>query len=144
VDPLGDAQGKGDGGVESKNDPLNHSWNWFKYHAEQRMLIVRFYLIVVGALGAGCLSAFDKNENVIAAIIAAFGAIISELFAKLDLRTRQLIDASKAALKEQQGAVARETGIDQMRIVELADVGVTWSYIPASSNGCSTQQRLPL
>ena len=94
------------------------------------MIIVRFYLIVVGALGAGCLTAFDKNENVVAAVIAGFGAIVSELFERLDRRTRQLIDASKAALRRQQAVMATETGIEEMNIVARADDEdeVDWTY----------------
>jgi hypothetical protein len=80
-------------------DPLTHAWNWFKYHAEQRMIIVRFYLIVIGALGAGYITVLNQKENFLAAVVALFGCVVSILFAILDRRTWQLIEASKAAYR---------------------------------------------
>jgi hypothetical protein len=106
---------------EAKPDALGHAWNWFKYHAEQRMIVVRFYLLAVAALATGYFAVLKAEEHALAVLVAVFGAAMSVLFGKLDGRTRQLIDAGKAALAAEQAALARSSGNDAIRIIERAD-----------------------
>jgi hypothetical protein len=40
---------------------LDYAWDWFKYHASQRLTAFNFFLIMVGFLLVGYAHAIDKH-----------------------------------------------------------------------------------
>lgn len=110
----------GDGDADHERESIRHAWNWFKYHAEQRMIVVRFYLIMAGALGAGYISALNSGKNFLAVIVAVFGAGTSFLFARLDRRVAYLIKLGEAALAHEEQVLATETGNQAIQIIGQA------------------------
>ena len=110
-------------GSGPRHDAIGHAWNWFKYHAEQRMILVRFYLIMAGALGAGYISVLKDNENALATVIAGFGAFVSLLFFKLDQRTARLIKLGERALAKREEVLAGSVSCDELKIVDRAEEG---------------------
>lgn len=77
---------------------LRHeAWVYFDRHAEQRLKTFNFYLLLVGAIIAGFISAKDKLP--VTWPILALLAPVTFIFYKLDVRNRQLTKHSEEALK---------------------------------------------
>jgi hypothetical protein len=97
---------------------LDHAWKWFEYHATQRMTVFRFYLIMVGAIGAGYIASLKDNDDLIALIIAIFGASGSILFWRLDQRVSDLIKHGEDALSQIEDRLAKSSRIKNIRIID--------------------------
>lgn len=103
-----------------EKDALKHSWDWFSMHAAQRMQSFNFFLVATAFLAAGYSALLDK-QPIAAIAVALLGSIISNLFSRLDLRTRQLIVAGEDVLKELQLKIAKGTGIAEVEILKKVD-----------------------
>lgn len=78
----------------------DYAWDWFEYHAGQRMTAFRFFLIFLGILGVGLSTAFKDGHLLLAGGIAVVGAFVSVAFLMLEMRNEQLVDVGREALKK--------------------------------------------
>lgn len=76
---------------------FTYAWNWFAYHANQRLTAFHFFLIIFGALIIGYSQSIDKSAW-ISLGIAIFGAFISWVFVLLDVRNEELVNCGRDAL----------------------------------------------
>jgi hypothetical protein len=93
-----------------------HAWNWFALHAGRRMQSFNFFLIATAFLIAGYASLLDKRP-VPAVAVALLGAWVAFWFHRLDMRTRQLLDAGEKVLEIDQARLAERTGIPDLNIL---------------------------
>src|ERR1700730_14027365 len=71
---------------------FDYAWKWFSYHADQRVKMFNFMLIVFGIFAAGVVSALDKNlPNVVTSSLCFFAAGLAVIFIFLDRRNRDLV-----------------------------------------------------
>jgi uncharacterized membrane protein YedE/YeeE len=98
---------------------VNHAWSWFELHAAQRLQMLNFWLISIAFLVAAYVAALDKHRP-LACVIAAFGACLTLCFHRLERRTRELVRLAEGALSRFQSCMAQSTGVNEMRILELA------------------------
>jgi len=75
-----------------------YAWNWFEYHAGQRLTEFRFFLIFFGALALGFRIGLEDGNLIIARGICAFGVFVSFAFLMLDYRNEQLVNVGRDAL----------------------------------------------
>ncbi len=73
-----------------------YAWDWFEFHAKQRLTTFNFFLIIMGAIGYVYI--FGKPDAPLINWIAFFGAIISFLFLLLEVRNTILVGDGRAAL----------------------------------------------
>ncbi len=99
---------------------LDHAWHWFEYHANQRMTMIRFYLVVAGAIASGAGYLWIGHENLLSAILSAFGAVASFCFMRLDMRVSSLVKLGEDALHSQQTAFAGTLKAPAFEICRLA------------------------
>jgi hypothetical protein len=105
----------------SHSGALDHAWNWFKYHAEQRIAMFKFYIVVVGAVAVGLGSLLEKKELLLGATLSIFLAIISFCFLRIDQRTSDLIKLGERALLSEQKRLAIMTQNDDFNICLFAE-----------------------
>lgn len=79
-------------------DMLDYAWRWFEYHAGQRMVAFRFFLILLAALVLGVTTAFKDREFFLVSMLAAFGALVSFAFLMLEIRNEELVNVGRNAL----------------------------------------------
>jgi hypothetical protein len=91
---------------------LQYAWNWFAFHADQRLKAFNFFLVLIGivivALTTCVGNAVKVTEQVgminlwwgIATIVSAYGAIVSLSFWFLDIRNTELVECGRKALDE--------------------------------------------
>lgn len=90
---------------------LTYAWNWFSYHAQQRLTAFHYFLIIVGFLIAGYITSLENDLYVVQAILGLVGVLISIAFLALDVRNTQLVDDGRDALRKIEKALNMETGI---------------------------------
>lgn len=85
---------------EHRKELRDYAWKYFSLHADQRIKTFNFYILLCG-LGATVITTTVKDiGNQFAASVMSFGlALISLVFWKLDVRNKELIKTSEAALK---------------------------------------------
>jgi hypothetical protein len=78
-------------------EAYDHAWNWFKYHAEQRLTMIRYSVLILGAMVAGVGYLYRDHEYFFSLIASLFGTLASYCFLRLDLRTADLIKLGERA-----------------------------------------------
>ena len=113
---------------------LEHAWNWFSLHAGQRLQCVHFFILATAAVVAGFATVLTAGKLGTAFVIGLTGAAISIVFNLLERRTKELVKAGEAALREFEQRLAEITGISTMSPVdrvELTAISRSASYSKA-------------
>jgi|GEM_PF-607843 len=76
----------------------NYAWNWFDFHAKQRVSMFNFFLIITGILANGFISVIRTDCRFLGAGIAILGIITSIGFIFLDVRNKQLVEMGEDML----------------------------------------------
>jgi hypothetical protein len=90
----------------------NYAWRWFSYHAAQRQLVFRFFLIVAGVIAGGYVTLL-REEGGRSGLAPWFGLlllVLAILFWRLDVRSRQLVNFAEEYLREDEARLASELG----------------------------------
>jgi hypothetical protein len=77
-----------------------YAWDWFSYHAGQRLTTFRFFLIVVGALLVGYFNSLEKGWRWIGVMTALYGLVMSVAFWLLEIRNEELVRCGRRALDD--------------------------------------------
>jgi hypothetical protein len=83
-----------------EQDKLNYAWNWFKYHAEQRLTAFRFCLVFLGILLVAYNSGLASQNLVFASAVGYVAAFVSLAFLVLEIRNEELVNVGRDALRE--------------------------------------------
>jgi hypothetical protein len=71
---------------------FDYAWKWFAFHADQRIKMFNFMLIIFGVFAAGVVNALDKHLPTFAVAFLCFVAAgLAEIFVRLDRRNRELV-----------------------------------------------------
>ena len=112
---------------------LEHTWRYFELHANQRMAVFNFFLVMSGALAAGIAASLQGSPK-LAAIGIAVGALlpfVSVVFWKLDQRASFLIKHAERALAEIECSLpadsARLFSLEPARTKAAEDKVSSWS-----------------
>lgn len=79
---------------------LENSWRFFQLHAQQRMTVFNFYLIISGLVAAGlsaCVIQMGKLY-LVAGYLGLFLSFVSFIFWKLDQRVSLMIKVSEESI----------------------------------------------
>jgi hypothetical protein len=88
-----------------EKDLHEYAWNWFEYHAGQRLTAFHFFLIFLGALVVGFSTGIKDGNLFFAQAVAYFGAFVSFAFFMLEIRNEQLVDIGRNALAHLEGSL---------------------------------------
>lgn len=84
----------------SAREMQEYAWGWFEYHAGQRLVTFRFFLIVLGVLMVGLSSSVEDENVFLSSAIAASASFIALAFLMLEIRNEQLVNVGREALKK--------------------------------------------
>ena len=119
-DPSSDASNDGRNALTAR-DALDHSWNWFKHHADQRLTMIRFAVLVAGGIAAGVGYLLKEKQFFLCILLSILGALVSYCFLRLDARTSDLIKVGERALIAIEATLANTLTTPQMYICVEAD-----------------------
>ncbi|WP_338509914.1 hypothetical protein VRC22_22380 [Pseudomonas poae] len=79
---------------------LENAWRFFQLHAQQRMAVFNFYLIITGLVAAGLSACVIQMEklSIVAGVLGLFLSFVSFIFWKLDQRVSLMIKASEKSI----------------------------------------------
>ena len=77
-----------------------YAWNWFEYHAGQRLTAFRYYLMFVGILAVAFNNGLESANYLFASTVAGLGAFVSMAFLALEVRNEALVNVGRDALME--------------------------------------------
>ena len=112
--------------------PLAHAWEWWKYHAEPRIALMRFYIITLGGVAVGVGWLYQQHEYSLCGILSLFGALLSYGFLRLDLRTSDLVKIAEKALCSEQALMAETAANHAMRLCVIAEEAKANRHYPRS------------
>jgi hypothetical protein len=75
------------------------AFKWFEVHAEQRLKLLNFFLIISGFCLAGFFGALQAKHTLAASVISGVLAAVSGCFKLLDRRSSQLLKLAEDFLK---------------------------------------------
>ncbi|UCG46475.1 MAG: hypothetical protein JSU94_13330 [Phycisphaerales bacterium] len=85
---------------QDMKDFRQYAWDYFHYHAKQRLTTFNFYIIICSILATGYFTALrDSATTGFGSIVGALLSFLSFIFWKLDIRNRQMIENVVEALK---------------------------------------------
>jgi hypothetical protein len=113
--------------MAADNEKLNliseYAWNWFSYHAAQRLTVFRFFFLTFGVVAVGYYQTITTQPS-LALALSVLGFLLSILFWRLDLRTRELIKIGEELLLVVEKKVSK-WGIVDVALVAKANTKKT-------------------
>lgn len=95
---------------KSPSDLREDAWKYFALHAEQRMKVFNFYVVLSTLVVGGLITVIKDGTNLLlGAPIGFLLAFLSFVFWKLDSRVKHLIKHAEAAMKKLEGDSAVST-----------------------------------
>jgi len=87
---------------------LENAWRFFHLHAQQRMTVFNFYLIITGLVSAGLSACVIQMEklSLAAGVLGLFLSFVSFIFWKLDQRVSLMIKASEKSIVDIENQLA--------------------------------------
>jgi hypothetical protein len=76
----------------------DYAWDWFEYHAGQRLTAFRFFLVFLAGLVIGFSTGLKDGNTYFAQVVGWFGAFVSLAFLILEIRNEQLVNVGRNAL----------------------------------------------
>ena len=88
--------------METRGAAFDHAWRYFELHANQRMSVFNFFLVLGGLVAAGLAGIAQGPEKLapVGAVLGLLLAVAAYIFWKLDQRVAFLIKYAEAALSE--------------------------------------------
>jgi hypothetical protein len=114
---------------DAAKQSLDHAWAWFKYHAEQRVATMRFYVVALGGAAAGVGALNQGGQHMLCGGLSAFAALMSFCFLRMDRRSSDLVKFGEEALQFEQARLATATGNAALEICRKSTVNRRpWPY----------------
>lgn len=81
---------------------LELTWNWFEFHADQRLRAFYYFLLIMGALSWGYLQCFQGCQQVqnLVPFISILGIFVSWAFLFTEIRNVELVNIGRKTLCE--------------------------------------------
>ena len=79
---------------------FKYAWDWFSYHASQRLNAFHFFLIIIGFVVVGYFKSMELEKAYFSFLIGMFGSLASIAFWFLDIRNEELVNCGRYALDE--------------------------------------------
>lgn len=88
--------------ITNNSTVFEHLWKYFEIHAQQRMIVFNYFIVIAGATltGIGFCIQQGSRYNYLASCLGVFLLVLSFMFWKLDQRVSMFIKAAERALIE--------------------------------------------
>jgi hypothetical protein len=103
-------------------DPHTYAWNWFALHSSQRLQLVNFWLVAVAFLAAAYVQARSDHLFAISLGVSVASAIASLAFAKLDARTRELVQVAERSLRVLETDASSEEAGEPFQLIKASEL----------------------
>jgi hypothetical protein len=107
---------------------FDYAWKWFCFHADQRVKMFNYMLIVFGIFAAGVVNALHNQMQIDAVVgLCFFAAVLAVIFMLLDRRNRDLVWLGEDVLMDlERKAIFGEDKKIKGRYDREIDFGILW------------------
>jgi hypothetical protein len=93
-------RGVADDPLQPADKALDHAWRYFALHAQQRISVFNFFIVLSGILATGIGAGVQAGKPMapVVTILGALLALFSFVFYRLDRRGSELVKLAEAAL----------------------------------------------
>jgi hypothetical protein len=98
---------------------LDYTWGWFALHSNQRMQLMNYLILSFAFATAAYATAAGWKQFWVAAGVALIGVLISVVFERLDVRTRQLVQVSEKTLIAIEHELAQRAHLSDLDFVDV-------------------------
>jgi hypothetical protein len=96
--------------LETLKARLTYAWNVWEFHGRQRMSMFYYFLVIVGILVNGYITALkEPNLRHILPEICVLGLILSPIFLVIDWRNRKMLYFADELLRESEERLSKIT-----------------------------------
>lgn len=103
---------------------LARASSWFQIHADQRLKVFNFYIVLLAVFVTGFMTLLKENLHQWEIIISVCLFVVTFAFKKLDQRTASLVKNAEAALEKIENTIASASGIEQVNLVKEANTKI--------------------
>ena len=100
---------------------LDHAWQWFSLHADQRIKTLHLYVLFLALFTAGYGTFSQIHNRPLSIAVALIGVIVTASFWILEERNRRLVKIGEAALSEIEDLLSVECSLPSMRLLSAAN-----------------------
>jgi hypothetical protein len=97
------------------------AFKWFEAHADHRLRMLNFFLLIAGVFVAGYFGALQAKNHFAAIVVSLLLVFIAFCFKQLDRRTAQHVKLGEDYLKISLADMARELGTETVNFVTRAE-----------------------
>jgi len=101
---------------------LSQAVSWFQIHAEQRLKLMNFFVILLGGTLALLGAAMKDSLYLLEIVTGGSIAVITLTFKNLDRRTSSLVKIAESALKKLEEQIADNLNMSEIKLVAISDV----------------------
>ena len=102
---------------------LKHAMNFFQIHAEQRMKLINFYIILLAGSLALIGASFKDGNYKIQILTGISTCVITFIFKSLDVRTAFFVKKAEVAIDAIEKKLSDELGTEEIRIIKSSNEG---------------------
>ena len=85
--------------IQPPDKAMDHAWRYFALHAQQRMSVFNFFVVLSGILATGIAASLQGGRPTpVTAILGALLALFSFVFQRLDRRGAEFVKLAEDAL----------------------------------------------
>ena len=97
--------------ITTTDEYRNHAWKYFELHANQRIALFNFFLVLSGFIATGLAAAVQAAGLLllVGAVLGSLLSLVSFIFWKLDQRVSFLIKNSEKVLIELEGVFSESS-----------------------------------
>jgi len=100
---------------------FKYAWDWFSYHARQRLMAFNFFLVLIGAVVVGYTQAVNEHIRALGVGLGFLGAFVSVGFWVMDVRNEELVNCGRAALDKMEKQLRLTIREDDHKRVRLPE-----------------------
>lgn len=118
---------------QNSDNLLEHAWRYFELHANQRIIIFNYFLIISGALSAGLATTLQGSQRFssLGIMLGMLLIVVSFIFWKLDQRVSYLIKHAESVITDlEQYLTIKKAHIfylEPKKSKEVLEEGFWWS-----------------
>ncbi len=117
------AKGKTDDlSAKTRDEAVKHAWQFFDFHAKQRIDMLRLFIGIQAVTIAGYGLASKENLIFFGIILSFLSMTMCAFFYLIDRRTVHLIKISESALEKEQIYMANDIKSNHIRILRKAHI----------------------
>lgn len=85
--------------LQTSDKAMDHAWRYFALHAQQRMSVFNFFVVLSGILSTGIAASFQNGKpTLVTATLGALLTVFAFVFQRLDRRGAQFVKLAEDAL----------------------------------------------